>query len=125
MPLYGTNQKSTLPFSLDDPKSVEEIEELLIQLCNGQLSGNLRVGLHRPRSIPLLCCNFTVSNVQRLENSSTVQPKGSVALARIVFSSKRIDSVELCDTIDTTRYHDTKWYRSTPSFGIIRIDYAI
>lgn len=62
-------KKSTLPFSLDDPKSIEEIGELLIQLCNGQLSDNLRIGLHRPRSIPLLCCNFTVSNVQRLVNS--------------------------------------------------------
>ena len=62
-------KKSTLPFSLDDPKSIEDIGELLIQLCNGQLSGNLRVGLHRPRSIPLLCCNFTVSKVQRSVNS--------------------------------------------------------
>ena len=33
--------------------------------------------------------------------------------------------VELCDTIDTTRYRDTKWYRSTPSFGIVGIDYAV
>ena len=33
-------------------------------------------------------------------------------------------SVELCDTIDTTRYCDTKQYRSTSSFGIVGIDYA-
>ena len=33
--------------------------------------------------------------------------------------------IELCDTIDTTRYHDTKQYRSTSSFGIVGIDYAI
>ena len=33
--------------------------------------------------------------------------------------------LELCNTIDTTRYRDTKQYRSTSSFGIIGIDYAI
>ena len=33
--------------------------------------------------------------------------------------------VELCDTIDTTQYHDTKWYRYASSFGIVGIDYAI
>ena len=33
--------------------------------------------------------------------------------------------LELCDTIDTTRYHDTKWYRPTSSFGILGINYAI
>ena len=58
--------KFTLPFSLDDPKNLEDIGELLIQLCNGNLSGNLRVGLHKPRSIPLLCCSFTPLNVKRL-----------------------------------------------------------
>jgi len=58
--------KSTLPFSLDDPKNLNDIGELLIQLCNGRLSGNLRIGLHKPRSIPLLCCNFSPSSVKRL-----------------------------------------------------------
>jgi len=58
--------KSTLPFSLDDPKNLNDIGELLIQLCNGQRSGNLRIGLHKPRSIPLLCCNFPPSSVKRL-----------------------------------------------------------
>ena len=32
--------------------------------------------------------------------------------------------VELCDTIDTTRYRDTKQYRSTSSFGTVGIEYA-
>ena len=59
-------KKSTLPFSLDDPKNLDDIRELLIQLCNGHLSGNLRVGLHKPRCIPLICCNFPPSNVKRL-----------------------------------------------------------
>lgn len=58
-------QKSTLPFALDDPKSIEEIGEMLIQLCNGNQSGNLRTGLHNPRSIPLLCCNFNMCSVAR------------------------------------------------------------
>ena len=58
-------KKSSLPFSLDDPKNVEDIGELLIQLCNGWLSGNLRIGPHRPWSIPLLCCNFAVSHVKQ------------------------------------------------------------
>ena len=35
-----------------------------------------------------------------------------------------ITSLELCNTIDTTRYRDTKQYRSTSSFGIVGIDYA-
>ena len=61
-------KKYTLPFSLDDLKNLEDIE-LLIQLCNGNLSGNLRVGLHKPRSIPLLCCNFTPSHVKWLASS--------------------------------------------------------
>ena len=46
--------KSTLPFGLDDPKNADDIGELLIQLCNG----NMKVGLRKPRSIPILCCNF-------------------------------------------------------------------
>ena len=33
-------------------------------------------------------------------------------------------NVELCNTIDTTRYRDTKQYRSTSSFDIVGIDYA-
>ena len=33
--------------------------------------------------------------------------------------------LELCNTIDTTRYRDTKWYRSTSTFGIVGIDFAI
>ena len=71
-------KKSTLPFSLDDPKSVEDVGDLLVQLCNGQLSGNLRVG-RQPRSIPLLCCNFSISNVQRLvHNFSYLLFKGAV-----------------------------------------------
>ena len=37
-------KKSTLPFALDDPKSMDDIGELLIQLCNGRLCGNMRVG---------------------------------------------------------------------------------
>ena len=33
-------------------------------------------------------------------------------------------TLELCNTIDTTWYRDTKQYRSTSSFGIVGIDYA-
>ena len=33
-------------------------------------------------------------------------------------------ALELCDTIDTTRYRDTKWVLITLNFGIIGIDYA-
>ena len=62
-------KKCTLHYSLDDPKNIEDIGELLIQLCNGYLSGSLGVGLHKPWSIPLLCCNFTPSNVKRLASS--------------------------------------------------------
>lgn len=74
--------KSTLPFVLDDPKSLEAVSELLIDLCNGRLMGNmkvplstslniqcennfLKVGLRRPRSIPLICCNFINTKHQR------------------------------------------------------------
>ena len=32
--------------------------------------------------------------------------------------------LELCNTIDTMWYRDTKQYRSTSSFGIVGIDYA-
>ena len=56
---------SSLPFVLDDPKSPEDIGELLIQLYDGGLSGNMQKGLRKPRSIPLLCCNFTVKSLQR------------------------------------------------------------
>ena len=57
--------KSTLPFVLDDPKSVEAVSELLIDLCNRRLMGNMRVGLRKPRSIPLICSNFNMSLAQR------------------------------------------------------------
>lgn len=56
---------STLPFGLDDPKSSEDIGELLIQLCNGGLSGNMKVGLRKPKSIPILCCNFNLQHIGR------------------------------------------------------------
>jgi hypothetical protein len=42
--------KSSLPFILDDPKSPDDVGELLISIYDG---GNLRKGLRRPRSIPL------------------------------------------------------------------------
>ena len=58
-------KKSTLPFALDDPKNMDDIGDLLIQLCNGKLTGNMRTGLYKPRSIPLLCCNFNVCSVRR------------------------------------------------------------
>ena len=40
------------------------------------------------------------------------------------FCVKWLAKLELCNTIDTTRYRDTKQYRSTLSFGIVGIDYA-
>ena len=57
--------KSTLPFVLDDPKSLDAVSELLIDLCNGRLMGNMKVGLRKPRSIPLICCNFSDTKHQR------------------------------------------------------------
>ena len=39
---------STIPFALDDPKTAEGVGELLIALCNGHLSGNMKVGLRKP-----------------------------------------------------------------------------
>ena len=57
--------KSTLPFSLDDPKSADGIGEILIDLCNGRQTGNMKVGLRKPRSIPIICCNFTMGTIQR------------------------------------------------------------
>lgn len=57
--------KSTIPFSLDDPKTADGIGELLIDLCNGRLMGNMKVGLRKPRCIPLICCNFTMGNLHR------------------------------------------------------------
>lgn len=56
---------STLPFILDDPKTPDSIGELLITVYDGASSGNLRRGFRKPRSIPLLCCNFSTSSIQR------------------------------------------------------------
>ena len=56
---------STLPFVLDDPKNPESIGELLITVYDGASSGNLRKGLRKPRSIPILCCNFSTSSILR------------------------------------------------------------
>lgn len=65
-------KKSTLPFALDDPKSMDDIGELLIQLCNGRLCGNMRVGVKRPKSIPILCCNFPISTLERYAISKLI-----------------------------------------------------
>ena len=54
---------STLPFSLDDPQKMEDIGDLLIGICNGKLTGNLKSGTRRVRSCPLLACNFSVGHV--------------------------------------------------------------
>ena len=56
---------STLPFSLDDPQKMEDIGDLLIGICNGRLTGNLKSGTRRPRSCPMLACNFSVGHVAR------------------------------------------------------------
>ena len=47
-----------------------------------------------------------------------------IQLVAIVTTS-RWGILELCNTIDTTRYHDTKWQYSTPRFGIVGINFAI
>lgn len=57
--------QSSLPFVLDDPKNPEDIGELLIATYDGGLSGNMRKGLRKPRSIPLICCNFSMNAIQR------------------------------------------------------------
>lgn len=61
--MYWTYFKiySSIHFGL----SKKSTRELLIQLYDGGLSGNLQKGLRKPKSIPLLCCNFTVKNLQR------------------------------------------------------------
>lgn len=43
---------------------MDDIGELLIQLCNGRLCGNMRVGVKRPKSIPILRCNFPISTLE-------------------------------------------------------------
>ena len=58
-------KNSTLPFAMDDPKNLDDIQDLVIQLCNRKLTGNLCTGLHRPRSITLFCCNFGVGSIRR------------------------------------------------------------
>ena len=57
--------QSTLPFVLDDAKSPDDIKEILITVYDGGLSGNLRKGLRKPKSIPIFSCNFTMNTVQR------------------------------------------------------------
>ena len=57
--------KSTIPFILDDPKSIEGIGEILIDLCNGRQVGNMKVGLRKPKSIPIICANFSMGSIQR------------------------------------------------------------
>ena len=57
--------RSSLPFILDDPKNPDDIGEFLINVYDGALSGNMRKGLRRPRSIPIICCNFTMNAIQR------------------------------------------------------------
>ena len=57
--------RDALPFVHDDPKGAEAIGELLIDLCNGHLLGNTKVGLRKPRSIPVICCNFIMGGLQR------------------------------------------------------------
>lgn len=55
---------SMLPFTLDDPKTAESIGELLIDLCNRRTIGNVKVGLRMPRSLPIICCNFTIASLK-------------------------------------------------------------
>ena len=57
--------KSTIPFALDDPKSTDGIGEILIDLCNGRQIGNMKVGVRKPRTIPLICCNFDMGSINR------------------------------------------------------------
>ena len=57
--------QSTLPFVLDDPKSPDDISEMLITIYDGGFSGKLRKGLRKPRSIPIFSCNFGMSTIQR------------------------------------------------------------
>ena len=59
---------STLPFVLDDPKRADDIGELLITLYDGALSGNMRKGLRKPRSVPVFSCNFEMKTIQRQDD---------------------------------------------------------
>ena len=56
---------STVPFCLDDPKTSDGIGEILIDLCNGEPLANMKTGLRKPRSAPIICANFTIKDSQR------------------------------------------------------------
>ena len=58
--------RSTLPFCLDDPKTTDGIGEILIDLCNGNPIANMKSGVRKPKSIPIICANFTVKDSARL-----------------------------------------------------------
>lgn len=57
--------QSSLPFVLDDPKNPDDVGELLISVYDGGLSGNMRKGLRKPRSIPIIGCNFMMNTIER------------------------------------------------------------
>ena len=57
--------RSTLPFCLDDPKTTDGIGEILIDLCNGNPIANMKSGVRKPKSIPIICANFTVKDSAR------------------------------------------------------------
>ncbi|XP_065913247.1 uncharacterized protein [Dysidea avara] len=96
-------QKSSLPFALDDPKRMEDIGDMLIQLCNGKLTGNLRTGLHRPRSIPLLCCNFNVSSIRRYSSRALLVPFEKPAVGPVNDQETRAfnDMAAKCKTVSS------------------------
>ena len=56
---------STLPFCLDYPKTTDGIGEILIELCNGEPLANMKTGLRKPKSVPIICANFTIKDSRR------------------------------------------------------------
>ena len=63
--MHRAHGKFNITFILDDPKSPDDIGELFITVYDGALSGNMRKGLRRPKSIPIISCNFGMSKIQR------------------------------------------------------------
>lgn len=57
--------KSTLPLRLDDPKTTEGIGEIVIDLCNGNPMANIKSGIRKPKSVPIICANIAIKDSVR------------------------------------------------------------
>ena len=66
--------------------------------------------------------NIDFESIIMGEKLSDIEINVAQQMLRIQFAT--INGLDLPLCIDTTRYRDTKQYRSTSSFGIVGIDYA-